>query len=615
MPSDFHKGPNQVHPETPSAVGSRNSINRDGRDEYIESRMVIDEEVDKILNHVQSRLPPEVLEDITVQGNIKSYLHSYLNQSFQNMLNRYLSTAEDEMGKKVRDMVDKEEHKTLNRYTPREIAELVNNVGGPEMFNTEEVEKSVVNIMGHLQGHTQRGVFEFETATNALLLQRKDVSGFISGENTFSVVKCSMRDHFEKPEEVVDIRLAINILDSELISPIVKHRVLTEQLVKEIISKHIHVLINKEIDEINEQLGLEGRSKLSSEEAIFEKVKAIENYTDDEDSKNSKRYRILPKEFLDQIRNLDSKGHDATGEVDQLALEQVMQKMLDGNHVRTQGWHSAVTKITSILDQARMGYQHVENHKHSRHMVIREYEETDETLLPDERYSIEMRHFDARQIREEQSAYTVQILEFKREIMRLWDVVDAVYYEEKSRSKGRDWDDVVSDTLERGKPAARSSWFQSAHEAASEEKSERQWNEIVFVQREMTTLEEMNRSYQELNVEFRARFKALRERVAQIFEMRYPDHRLLLEQRLNFLESEFLRFNSMVNPYHLQPGLLLDVGLTSIKRRKVAIKGMANVLNEFLLGMSKGYHEVHAAPMERRRSNVTEGIGSFARPQ
>ena len=98
-------------------------------------------------------------------GNIKSNLHSYFNQSFQNMLNRYLTTVEDEMGKKVRDLLDKDEHANLNRYTPREIASLLNSIGGSELFNTGEVEKSTVNIMGHLQGHVHRGTAEFEAAT------------------------------------------------------------------------------------------------------------------------------------------------------------------------------------------------------------------------------------------------------------------------------------------------------------------------------------------------------------------------------------------------------------------------------------------------------------------
>ena len=76
MSVNFQTGPKMVHPEQPSAVGSRNSLNRDGRDEYSEARLVIDEEVDKILNHVQDRLPPEVLADLSVMGTVKSNLHT-----------------------------------------------------------------------------------------------------------------------------------------------------------------------------------------------------------------------------------------------------------------------------------------------------------------------------------------------------------------------------------------------------------------------------------------------------------------------------------------------------------------------------------------------------------
>ncbi|MBT4638442.1 MAG: cytochrome C oxidase subunit II, partial [Deltaproteobacteria bacterium] len=97
------KSPNLVHPEKPSAVGSRNSLHRQDRDEYEEAKGIIDEEVDKILNHIHAKLPPEVLEKLDVMGSVKSKLHNYFNQDFQNMLNRYLVTMEDEMNKKIRD--------------------------------------------------------------------------------------------------------------------------------------------------------------------------------------------------------------------------------------------------------------------------------------------------------------------------------------------------------------------------------------------------------------------------------------------------------------------------------------------------------------------------------
>ena len=616
MASDYRKGPNAVHPETPSAVGSRNSLNRDDRDEYVESRLVVDEEVDKILNHIQSKLPPEVLEDISVQGNVKSYLHSYFNQSMQNMLNRYLTTAEDEMGKKVRDLIDKDEHANLNRYTPREIAMLLNNVGGPELFNTEEVEKSMVNIMGHLQGHTQRGVYEFEAVSNALLMQRSDVGGFISGENSYAVIKASFRDHFDKPEEVVDVKLAINVLDSELISPVVMHQTVTEHLIKDVIASHITALIDREISEINQQLKLEGRSELSGGEAIFEKIKAVENYTDDDDAgENSRRYRLLPKHFLDRMANLSAEIDTMDSEYDPLSVRHGILKLLDDNHIRTRGWYTAINSITAILDTSRMGYQHIENYKHARRMVIREYEETDVARLPDERYEIGLRYYDARQIREDKAAYTAQLSEFQREIMRLWDIVDEMYKEEKARHGRRDWDDVVSATIDRSAPGKRSSWFSTvAEEGEGEEKEERVWNEITLVQRKLTTLEEMNQTYEFMVHEFNERFRILHTRLEEIFEMRFPTHRLIIEQRLRFLESEFIRFSSQINPYHVQPGLLMELTLTSIKRKKITIQGMTNVLNEFLGGISKGFADRAMGQQEQRRSNVTEGLGSFAEP-
>jgi len=71
------KGPNTIHPEEPSAVGSRNSKNRESRDEYLEGKALIDEEVDKILNHIQAKLPPEVLEQVDIMGLLQSRFPKY----------------------------------------------------------------------------------------------------------------------------------------------------------------------------------------------------------------------------------------------------------------------------------------------------------------------------------------------------------------------------------------------------------------------------------------------------------------------------------------------------------------------------------------------------------
>lgn len=607
--SDFRHGPNSLHPEEASAVGSRNSTNRDGRDEYSEARLIIDEEVDKILNHINQKLPPEVMQDMHIAGNIKSYLHTYFNQTHQNMLSRYLTTAEDELGKKTRNMIDKTEHANLNRYTPREIAALMNQIGGPELFNTEEVEKSVVNIMGHLQGHIQRGTYDYENATTDILMQHTDVGGFVRGENTYAVVKCSFRDSIKKPDKVVDIKLAINILNEEMISPIVHHQIMTEHLIRNVIAEQIHRLVDREVEEINQQLTVEGRSELSPNEAMFEKFKAVENYTDDEEGEHSNRYQLLPRKFMEKIQGLG--GEIDKTDFDSLGVREGIAGLLEDESLRTRGWNTTTNALSSILDNSRMGYQHVENYKNARRLVLREYEETDQSQLPDECFEINLKYADARQIQAEKIAYSAQLREFEREIIRLWDVVEQVYQEEKERTSRQDWDDLMDNTIFRDHSPKKKGWFQGAPGNGMDEEKERLWNEITFVQRKPTTLEEMNQTYEGALADYKNRLTIVRSRLGDIFGLNFPDHRLVIEQRLNFLENEFIAFMANVNPYHIQPGLILELDVTSIKRKRVTIKGMTNVLNEFLAGISKGFSDIASAHFEKRRSHVDEGDTTF----
>jgi len=261
-----------------------------------------------------------------------------------------------------------------------------------------------------------------------------------------------------------------------------------------------------------------------------------------------------------------------------------------------------------------MGYQHVENYKHDRRLLIREYEETDELRLPDERFQIEMRYMDAKQIQAEKVAYSAQMAEFRREIMRLWDVVDRVYYEEKARNNTQDWEDLMGATIYRNQPSGKKGWFQGSgngQPGEEEESNERVWNEITFVQRELTTLEEMNQTYEMQVEENSERLKKVRTRLKEIFGLKFPDHRVVIEERLNFLEDRFNAFTHKINPYHMQPGLLLDVDVRSISRRKVTIKGMANVLNEFLSGVSRGFVDASMSHFTKRRSHVGGVDDSF----
>ncbi len=594
------KGPNYVHPEKPSAVGSRNSLNRHNRDEYNEARGIVDEEVDKILNHIHAKLPPEVLEKLDVMGSLKSKLHNYFNQDFQNMLNRYLVTMEDEMGKKVRDLVDKEENRTLNRYTAREITEILDRIGGAGTFNTSEVEKSVVNMYSHLQEHIERGVSDLESATNALLREKSDVGAFVRGQNSYAIVKCSFKDNIRRPKTVMNVKLSIGVLDSELVSRIYHYQVPVTGIIKDIVAKNIHELIDKEIEELNHQMLDEGQEEMSDSDRIFEKLRVMDKYISDDDSSESKRYQFIAKRFLESVdgiqAEIDSKDYDA------LNIRENIKKIIDKENIRNRGFNTAVNAITSILDASKMGYQYIENFKNARECIIREYQEEDTARLPDERYAIRLVYYDQNQLKALRKAYSSQLEEMNREVMHLWNVCEGVYMLDRNEKGYDDWETLSQKMLN---PKVKKSFFGLKKDQDTEsEGTKRAWNEITFIPPKKTVVDETNPTEEIKLQEISDRFPLMLEKLDKAFHDYQGERRKVLESRIHFLKEQFEEFTGRINPYHVQPGLLLDIDIVSIKKKKTTMMNMANVINEFLYSVSKGFSD--AAFVTLSRTHGTE---------
>ncbi|MCL2374486.1 MAG: cytochrome C oxidase subunit II, partial [Treponema sp.] len=131
---------------------------------------------------------------------------------------------------------------------------------------------------------------------------------------------------------------------------------------------------------------------------------------------------------------------------------------------------------------------------------------------------------------------------------------------------------------------------------------------ISFIRPGETEVERSNRTYIYEKDRIRHRIILMRNKMKKMYDYLYPIERRVMEDRLSFLEKEYYRFEYMINPYHLQPGILLDVDITSIKRKKATLDAMANVLNEFLHGVSKGFQDAAFASFSRRRSTVREDI-------
>jgi len=598
---DLPRSPNVFHPEKPSAVGSRNSLAQDYRDQQKETNQLLEEETNKVLHHLNAKLPKEVLERLDVMGGVKEKLYNYFNQNYQNMFNRYMVTAEDEMVKKVRGFVDREEMKVLNRYTPKEIANLLDEVGGADKFNTGEIEKSMVNMYGHLQGHIQRGVNDLETLTNSLLRQKTDVGAFVRGENAYSIVKCAFKDNIYKPKTVTDVKLSVNILDSELISPIFQYQATVEYLIKDLLSKHYMDEIDKAIEKAKDDRIDQGKEEMSDGEIIFAKMNMVKEYaSDDVDNPKSKRYDVIAKELMDRINNLRAEIDPAT--FDQLNVRENLKKIIDTENIRNRGFNTAINSLTSILDTSKMGYQYIENLKNARELILREYDDTNTAVLPDERYQIRLRYYDNAQLNAERDAYKVMVASFETEVEHLWDVLNTRYEDSKFLTRVTDFNDLAKLYKRKIKNRKADSGAPIYEDIA------KVWDEISFVKPAETDVEKMNRTYLFEKDKLRKKLIIMRDKLKSMYDYQYPIERRVMEERLAFLETEFNKFDYIINPFHLQPGLLLDLDITSIKRKKATLDGMANVLNEFLHGVSKGFQDAAFASFSRRRSTVRADI-------
>jgi hypothetical protein len=235
--------------------------------------------------------------------------------------------------------------------------------------------------------------------------------------------------------------------------------------------------------------------------------------------------------------------------------------------------------------------------------MLREYEDTDDSVLPDERFKIRMRYYDNAQLIEERKAYDVQVKSFEIEVQHLCDVVEMVYWDSKRFKGVVDFDDLAKRYKNKIKNRIKSKSGDPLYEDI-----DKVWDELSFIKPADTDVERMNRTYLYEKDRIKKKLIITRDRLSAMYEYRYPKKRRVMEVRLNELESDFQAFDYLINPYHVQPGLLLDVDITSIKKKRATLDGMANVLNEFLHGVSKGFQDAAFASFSRRRSTVREDL-------
>jgi len=493
-----------------SAVGSRNSLHRDGRNEYAEAKVIIDEEVDKILNHISSKLPPEVIEKLHVGGTVKEVLHSYFNQGFQNMYNRYLVSVEDEMAKKLRDLIDQQETENLNQYTPKNVKDLLDSLGGQENFTNFSLESSIAEIYGNLQGHIQKAIVSLENQTKKLLREKSDIGYFLDGNQASTILKCNISDNSVKPDTVYDVDLILNIIESELVDVIYHYQIASEVIVKNVLSEHILRLVDQEVEEINKTLLDDKKTELSINSRIFETIKKLEEHFGfNTSTEESPAYGHMAKRFLDAIKGIDAEIDLVDS--DPLNIRENVKTIIDDEDIRNMGYNAAVNSLISILDLSHLGYQYIENFKNCRKTVIREYTDTNPADLPDENYTLSLCHQDDMQLRELRTAHCQQLDEFEAETDKLYKVFNKLFEVEKARQGFIGFEDLTDEFVpSKDKKKDNGSILEGNGK-------KKLWDEVSFIQPEKSDIEKLNETFVFQSQNLRKRFGLLKHRFSRQF--------------------------------------------------------------------------------------------------
>jgi hypothetical protein len=191
---------------------------------------------------------------------------------------------------------------------------------------------------------------------------------------------------------------------------------------------------------------------------------------------------------------------------------------------------------------------------------------------------------------------------FETEILHVADILHVIYEDSKSPFRVSDFKDLSLKTKDRIRR------LKGKNGGPLYEDLEKPWDGLSFVKTGETEVEKMNRTYAWEKERLSARLELMKEMIRDLYgEFDYPPERRSLEKQLNFLEQEYNRFAYRINPYHLQPGLALEVDVTSIKRKRLTLDAMSTAINEFLHGVSRTFQD--ATLPSRRPATLGGGAG------
>lgn len=506
---------------------------------------LVEEETAKVLSKISNSFPKEVVQNMDVMGEIKSSVQQVYNKSISDIQQKFQGRS----------------------FLNNDKLSFRKDKSAQDYFS-----KSVSNINSQLQSYIQQGLSKLESDTKTLLNPKSDIGAFLTDENAYSVIKSVFSDNKLKPKTVMDVKLAINIQDSELINPIFHYQVSVEYLIKNLLSKQIVDAVESEVKKI---------SSTSPSQSFLEKINRVSSFSDESNLK-SRHYASVSKELMEKLSNVQAEV-DVTN-VDPMSLCENIKKITDVENIREHGFNAVVSSLTSILDSKNMGYQYIENLRNAREFIVKEYEISNTKILPDEHYEIHVKYYDSNQIIAERNSYLEQLKIFEKEEKLLWNILHTNFQGFKYFVDVVDYADLV---YIYNRKMAKNRAKASINEMLSE--SENIWDGLSYVKASETDVEKLNSTCLHEKNRLLARITKMREDLFSIYGNEYPIERTILQERIDLMQNQFEKFDRMVNPFQLRPGLLIDIDMTSIKKKKTTINGMMEVLQNFLPSIAQGF--------------------------
>jgi len=224
-------------------------------------------------------------------------------------------------------------------------------------------------------------------------------------------------------------------------------------------------------------------------------------------------------------------------------------------NARRRAFDGALGLLVSALANNALDYQFIENtaDEGDYDVSIREYADTDLATLPDERYTVRLRYFDRASLDMKRGAYDAEVEGFDARLGHFLDLLEVIYRDSKSVFRVNDFEDLARKNRNRTRETPKA----------------------------------------EVGGRFRGRagLAQVRERMYTVREYLNPAERRISEERLAFLEKEHARLESIANPHRIQPGILLDVEASFIKRKKTTLNSMSKALDEFQKGLPEVFRQ------------------------